>query len=422
MREELLAYLWKTQKLRKGQLKTTSGEKVIIVKPGQENTHAGPDFFNAHIQINETLWVGNVELHVKSSDWFRHRHQEDKNYDNVVLHVVWSDDMPVFDASQQPMPTLRLADYAPKNFVNKYIKWLAQDNKWILCADKLHKLPQFVRKHFWEHLYVERLMEKTALFQSWLSLTQNNWETVFFVALAKGFGLKQNGMAFAQTALSIPWKVILKNVEKVEVLEALLMGQSGLFDVHLENEYFRKQQKTYAYLKHKFSLTLPSESAKFFRLRPTNFPTIRLAQLAWLLHQKPKILMLVQKAKTIEEWYDVLDAKTSSFWETHYHFDTPSKKRTNRLTKSFRQLLLLNTVFPFLFHYYNYLGDKRKERILDWVRQLPAEKNAYVSKFNALGCPVEDALESQACIQLKNTYCAPRRCLKCAYGHKLLNL
>ena len=259
--------------------------------------------------------MGNVELHVQSSDWFRHRHQKDKNYDNVVLHVVWSDDVPVFDASQQPMPTLRLADYAPKNFVNKYIKWLAQNNKWTLCADELHKLPQLVRKQFWERLYVERLMEKTALFQSWLALSQNNWEAVFFIALAKGFGLKQNGMAFAQTALSIPWKAIVKNADKVEILEALLMGQAGLFDAPMENEYFQKKQKTYAYLKHKYSLTSPPESAKFFRLRPTNFPTIRLAQLAWLLHQKPKILALVQKAKTIEEWYDVLDAKTMSFWK-----------------------------------------------------------------------------------------------------------
>ncbi len=422
MREELLTYLWKTQKLRRVQLKTTNGERVVIVKPGQENTHAGPDFFNAHIQIDGTLWVGNIELHVQSSDWFRHRHQKDKNYDNVVLHVVWNDDVPVFDASQQRIPTLRLADYAPNDFVNKYIKWLAQDKKWILCADELHKLPQLVRKQFWERLYVERLMEKTALFQSWLAFTQNNWETVFFVALAKGFGLKQNGMAFAQTALSIPWKVILKNVEKIEVLEALIMGQAGLFNTPLENEYFQKQKKTYAYLKHKYKLTPSLESAKFFRLRPTNFPTIRLAQLAWLLHQKPNILTLVQKAKTIEEWNHVLDAKTSSFWETNYHFDTLSKKRTNQLTKSFKQLLLLNTVFPFLFQYYNYLGDKRKELVLDWVRQLAPEKNVYVSKFNALGCPIEDALESQACIQLKNTYCAPRRCLKCAYGHKLLNL
>lgn len=162
--------------------------------------------------------MGNVELHVQSSDWFRHNHQTDKNYDNVVLHVVWNNDIPVFDVSQQPIPTLSLKDYAPKNVVEKYKSWLSQNNKWILCADDLHTLPDLVRKQFWERLYVERLMEKTSLFQSWLALTQNNWEAVFFIALSKGFGLKLNGMTFAQMALSIPWNAILKNSNNVENL------------------------------------------------------------------------------------------------------------------------------------------------------------------------------------------------------------
>jgi hypothetical protein len=285
-----------------------------------------------------------------------------------VLHVVWNEDVPVYDANQQPLPTLCLADYAPKDFVSKYIEWLNQTNQWILCADELHKLPSLLRKQFFERLYVERLMEKTALFQSWLVLSKNNWEAVFFVALAKGFGLKQNGMAFAQMALTIPWTAILKNADKLEVLEALFMGQAGLFNKPMENDYFHKQQKTYQYLKHKYNLNTSSESAAFFRLRPTNFPTVRLAQLAWLLYHKPRLLTLVQKAKKLEDWYAVLDAKTSPFWETHYHFDTPSKKRTNRLTKSFKQLLLLNTIFPYLFQYYSYVGTKKRELVLDWIR------------------------------------------------------
>lgn len=181
-------------------------------------------------------------------------------------------------------------------------------------------------------------------------------------------------------------------------------------------------KKNHKYLKHKYQLNPSHESAAFFRLRPTNFPTIRLAQLAWLMHEKPRILTLVQSAKTLEDWYAILDAKTSSFWDNHYHFDTPSKKRANRLTKSFKQLLLLNTIFPFLFQYYSYLGDARKSDVIDLVRKLSPEKNRYVTNFNQLGCPIDDALESQACIQLKQNYCSPRRCLKCAFGHKLLNL
>ena len=190
MREELLAYLWKTQYFSRKSLRTTDGDTLVVVKPRQENPNAGPDFFNAHIQLNKTLWVGNVELHLYASDWFNHRHEVDTNYDNVILHVVWKNDMPVFDISQQPMPILCLSEYVPKSILKKYEHWISQDKKWISCADKIHTLSEFHQRQFWERLYVERLMEKTALFQHWLSLTKNNWEAVFFIALAKGFGLK----------------------------------------------------------------------------------------------------------------------------------------------------------------------------------------------------------------------------------------
>lgn len=165
MREDLLAYLWKTQKFRRSQLQTTSGMALDVVKPGQENQYSGPDFFNAHIQIDNTLWVGNVELHVRSSDWFRHKHQTNEKYDNVVLHVVWDDDVPVFDSSQQLMPTLCLATYAPQNFISKYQSWMTKSKKWTLCEDDQHQLPNLILKQFWERLYVERLIEKTSLIQ-----------------------------------------------------------------------------------------------------------------------------------------------------------------------------------------------------------------------------------------------------------------
>ena len=422
MREELLAYLWKTQYVSRQSLRTTDGQKLVVVKPGQENAHAGPDFFQAHIQLDNTLWVGNVELHVKASDWFNHRHETDANYDNVVLHVVWEYDVPVYDVSQQPMPTLQLADYISKDVVQKYEDWLLQDQKWILCADRIGKISKMLQCQFWERLYVERLMEKTALFQHWLALTNNNWEAVFFVALAKGFGLKQHGLTFAQMALSIPWKAVLKSAEDVHELEALFFGQTNLFNINSDHEYFKSQQKTYLYLQHKYQLKPITEKVAFFRLRPANFPTIRLAQLAGLTSKTPRLLQEIQAAKNSAELYKILEAKTTYFWETHYHFNTPSKKQKRPLTKSFKQLLLLNTVFPFLFHYYSYTGDKRKEQVLDWVRQLPAEKNQYSDNFRQLGLEVEDALESQACIQLKTSYCNQRRCLSCSFGHKLLNL
>ena len=422
MREELLAYLWKTQYFSRKSLRTTCGDNILVVKPGEENSNAGPDFFNAHIQINKTLWVGNVELHVRASDWFNHRHELDTNYDNVILHVVWENDIPIFNISQQPMPTLCLSEYVPNDVFKKYDRWISQDKKWISCADKIHTIPEFLQRQFWERLYVERLMDKTALFEQWLSLSKNNWETVFFVALAKGFGLKQNGLAFAHMALTIPWKAVLNNTLNAEEIEALFFGQSNLFDKTVDDAYFEKQQKTYLYLRHKYKLNPIAESLKFFRLRPANFPTIRLSQLAWLTAETPRLLSHIQAAKSLDELYVLMQSKTTLFWETHYQFHTPAKKQQRKLTKSFIQLLLLNTVFPFLFQYYKYTADKRVDQILDWVHQLPAEKNNYSMNFKQLGCKIEDALESQASIQLKTNYCNQRRCLSCTFGHRLLNL
>mgnify|MGYP001069400920 FL=1 len=421
VREKLLAYIWKTQNFCRSPLLTTDGRKLLVVKPGHENPLAGPDFFEAHIQIDSTLWVGHVEIHVRASDWFNHQHQQDKAYDNVVLHVVWDDDVPVYDVSQQPMPTLSLADFASKDVIQKHEKWTTQKGKWILCADEFHDVSKVVLHQFWDRLYVERLMEKTSLFQSWLSLSKNNWEAAFFVALAKGFGLQFNGMLFAQMALSIPWNVVMRSTELI-TLEALFMGQAFLLDEPSSSKFFNMLKNEYTYLQHKYKLNPIPEKVKFFRLRPPNFPTIRLSQLAGLLHKQPRIFNRVLEANSLEDFYTILDAKTSIFWETHYNFNTPSKQRTHRLTKSFKQLLMLNTIFPFLFHYYNYLGSSKKDKVLDWARQLPPEKNNYTSGFAQLGCEVQDALESQACIQLKTTYCTPKRCLQCVIGHQLLNL
>lgn len=324
MREELLANLWKTQYFSRKSLKTTDDYDLVVVKPGQENSNAGPDFSNANIQLNKTLWVGNVELHIRASDWFNYLHEEDINYDNVILHVVWENDIPVFDVSQQPMPTLCLSEYIPNSMLKKYERWISQDKKRISCADKIHTVPEFLQTQFWERLYVERLMEKTALFQHWLSLTKNNWEAVFFVALAKGFGLKQNGLAFANMSLATPWKAVLNSASNAEELEALFFGQSNLLQKPVDHAYFKRQQKIYLYLQYKYQLRPIPESPKFFCLRPANFPTIRLSQLAWLTSKQPRLLSHIQTAKSL---YALMQAKTTTFWETHYQFHTSAQQQ-----------------------------------------------------------------------------------------------
>ena len=223
-------------------------------------------------------------------------------------------------------------------------------------------------------------------------------------------------------ALTIPWKAILNTASNTEALEALFFGQSNLLQKKVDHTYFAQQQKTYLYLQRKYQLKPISENLNFFRLRPPNFPTIRLSQLAWLTSKQPRLLSHIQVAENVNTLYELMQSKTTSFWESHYQFNTPAKQQQRKLTKAFIQLLLLNTVFPFLFHYYKYTGDGRVDQILDWVRQLPPEKNSYSLKFKELGCTIKDALESQASIQLKTNYCNPRRCLSCSFGHKLLNL
>ena len=240
--------------------------------------------------------------------------------------------------------------------------------------------------------------------------------------MAKGFGLKQNGLAFANMALATPWKAVLNSAVNTEELEALLFGQSNLLQKPVGHTYFAQQQKTYLYLQHKYQLKPITESLTFFRLRPANFPTIRLAQLAWLTSKQPRLLSHIQAAKSLDSLYALLQAKTTSFWESHYQFHTPAKQQQRKLTKSFIQLLLLNTVFPFLFQYYKYTGDGRVDQILDWVRQLPPEKNNYSLKFKELGCSIADALEKSGVYSAENQLFHSAQMLVVFLGHKLLNL
>lgn len=421
MQEELLHYIWKHKKLDVGHLKTVQNEPIDIVLAGQHNLNSGPDFFNAQLRIGEQLWAGNVEIHVKSSDWFVHNHEQDIAYDNVILHVVWEHDTEVFRKDNTEIPTLELKNYIDKQLLENYNRLYSNQNKWINCEYHFAEVDEFIVDNWLERLYFERLERKSNAINELLVNSKNDWEAVLFKLLAKTFGLKVNGEAFFSLAQSIDFSIVRKIQSKPEQLEALLFGQASLLEGDLQNSYYLNLVNEYQFLKQKFQLehqqVLP---LKFFRLRPPNFPTIRLSQLAMLYHQQPHLFSKVIAINSLKEFYEVFDISTSLFWETHYTFEKQSKISTKKLTKAFVDLLIINTILPLKFCYAKDTGQKIEDQIIKIASAIASEDNSIVKAFNGLKKVSNSSLQSQALIQLKNEYCSKNKCLQCAVGNAII--
>ncbi|WP_203258959.1 DUF2851 family protein [Hyunsoonleella ulvae] len=422
MQEDFLHYIWKHRKFSTAGLKTSDGEAINIISNGQHNFNAGPDFFNAQVRIGKQLWAGNVEIHVNSSDWFLHNHEQDKNYDNVILHVVWEHDAEVFRKDNSTIPTLVLKDAIPKETLKSYDKLLRANKNWINCENDFADVDDFTINNWLERLYFERLERKSIEVIKLLEVSKNDWEAVLFKMLAKSFGLKVNGNAFLSLANSFDFSILRKSQSKILSLESLLLGQSKLLENAIEEPYYQSLQKEYQFLKQKFSLdnklvVVPS----FFRLRPNNFPTIRLSQLANVYANHQNLFSKIIEATSHEDIKDIFSVGTSEFWNTHYTFHKESKPSKKMISKSFMDLLLINTLLPLKFSYYKYRGISNDIILQELISQIPSEKNSIVDKFNSLKKVSKNALQSQALIQLKSEYCDKNQCLKCAIGNKLLN-
>lgn len=422
MQEDFLHYIWKLKKINTTNLKTTNNEVLDIVSVGQHNLNSGPDFFNAQLKINNQLWAGNIEIHVKSSDWFVHNHEMDSAYDNVILHVVWEHDTEVFRKDNTQIPTVELKNRIPKDALENYQKLFSKSDKWINCENDFNSIDDFTVSNWLERLYFERLERKSKDIEKLLNLSANDWEAVLFKMLAKNFGLNVNGDAFLSLADSIDFSIVRKVHNNLIQFEALLFGQTGLLDNEIEEPYYQELQKEYAFLKQKFSLKNDSViPLKFFRLRPLNFPTIRLSQFANLYHEHQHVFSKVIEAKSTQEIYDLFLVTTSEFWRTHYTFKKESKFTTKKTTKSFVDLLLINTIIPLKFTYSKYLDKPVDEEIIGIVSKISSEKNNIVNKFNELKVISKSAIHSQSIIELKQNYCDKNKCLQCAIGSSLLN-
>jgi len=420
MKEDFLHYLWKFKKFDTSNLQTVHHESIQILNSGQYLQIAGPDFFNAQIILNQQKWAGNIELHLKSSDWYLHHHERDPAYENVILHVVWEHDTAIFRKDNSELPTLVLKPYVSEQLIQQY-EALLFPKSWIYCERQLQGLDSFALRHWQERLFFERLEAKSNPIETLLTETQNDWEAVLFCLLAKNFGLNTNGELFYKIATEIPFAVLRKERVEFENIEALLFGKIGLLNVEKEDAYFHNLKSRYEYLEVKYQLQNSiNGSVQFFKHRPDNFPTIRLSQLANLYAKHDQLFSKVVQVQSIKDVYLLFDVAVAPYWQTHYLFDAASPKKTKALSKSFIDLIVINTIVPLQFAYTKRQGKDILEHLLQLLEQIAPEKNAIVEKFNAFGIPTQNAFETQALLQLKNDYCNRGRCLACEIGIQLL--
>ncbi|MFN0013343.1 MAG: DUF2851 family protein [Saprospiraceae bacterium] len=421
MREDFLHFLWRWRRFDSNDLRTTEGQALEILHPGEMNPHAGPDFFNARVRIGATLWAGNVEMHLNASDWLAHRHDNDPAYDNVVLHVVLDEDRPLARPTGERLPCLELRGRVPSSLLEKYQR-LEHERAWVPCERLFGSVPEIVRINWMERLLVERLEQKTAVVQQAVEDADHNWEEAFYRVLARYFGLKVNMEPFERLARSLPLRLLAKHQNSLLQIEALLFGQSGLLEAPFADEYPAALAKEYQFLRHKYDLSpLSASQWKFFRLRPAGFPTVRIAQLAELLHRSTLLFSAVLSARNVAELEQIFHVSVFGFWSTHFHFHKTTTPQARSLGREFVHLLLINAVAPFLFHY----GRSKRffehqDRALQLLEELPPESNTVVDSWSKLGQKACNAAQSQALLQLKLNYCDPKRCLECAIGTAIL--
>lgn len=420
MREDFLHYVWRFKKLNTAILKTVQNNEIVVKDFGLFLGVEGPDFFNAKIYIDDQLWAGNVEMHINASDWYAHHHETDTAYDNVILHVVWNNDISVVRANGEEIPTLLLREYVSESVYKAYSQFKLQP-KFIFCEDYIRHFSAFEWLLWKEKLMIERLEQFSDRIVSELKQTQNNWEEAFYRLLLRNFGLNVNGDVFYQIAQQLPLKVLRKEQTNILHLEALLLGTAGLLSNDSEDFYLVTLRKIFQYLSHKYGLKPISGKVSFHKLRPDNFPTIRLTQFAAFFHQQLFLFDLVKNPETICVNNKLLGAQSSEFWQTHYVFGREHKKRTKTVTASFYNLILINTILPFQYVYHQQLGSDMIEEVLQHYNSIAFEKNSIISVFKSLEVSIESSLDSQSILFLKKNYCDLRRCLNCDVGIKLMN-
>lgn len=429
MKEDLLQFIWKFQYFNHRSLRGVNGEKIAIIQPGIHNTDQGPDFLNARVRINDTLWAGNVEIHKYSKEWNRHHHHEDERYNNVILHVIWKYDQDIKTESNAEVTALELYDRVPKMLLEKYefLKNKDQDGLFIPCEKHLHLVSTITREHWKHRLLAEKLILRSEHILQLLQHQEMHWEEIFWRLLAENFGMRVNRSFFYDIAASLPIKTLARHTHNIVQMEAMLFGQAGLLEGVFRDKYPRMLQKEYRYLAAKYHLIPVDGHIQFLRMRPANFPTIRLAQLAALICESRHLFSKVKDAQHTRELMQLLGGSPNDYWLYHYKFDDqvenekPGAYKEKELGRQMMENIIINTIAPIIFSFGQYHKEQiYKDKALEWLEQLPAETNRITKKYKALGFPMTSAFDSQAWIHLKNKYCNEKRCLHCAIGHQVL--
>ncbi|HOZ14275.1 MAG TPA: DUF2851 family protein [Tenuifilaceae bacterium] len=420
MNEAILHFIWKYKPYVFNGLKTTNNEPIEVIDAGEYNSNAGPDFFNAKVKVGNTLWAGNVEMHINSSDWFNHNHQTDKNYDNVILHVVVNNDKQTVTSLGSPIPTLQIK--YPSEIEAELIA-ITNSGNWIPCANRIQSVNPFTVKSWVEKMMVERLEHKTELVNQSVKDCNGNWEEAFYRSVVRCFGLKVNALPAEMLAKNTPLKVLAKQKDNLFQVEAILFGQTGLLDnAETEDEYQLSLRIEYNYLQKKFNLTpIDGSLWKFLRMRPAAFPTIRIAQLAMLIHKSSSLFSKLIEVESYAAMVLLLTVNTSEYWETHYTFGNKSTKQNKQLGSQTIETIVLNSVIPFMFAYGESRGKPElKEKALSLLEKLPAEKNSTLDGFRRIGFEAQSAFDSQALLYLKTNFCDTRKCIFCNIGSSIL--
>lgn len=420
MKESFLHYIWKYKKFDFINLKTVNNERLTILNSGQFTELQGPDFFNAQITIDQQKWAGNIEIHIKSSDWYAHRHELDSNYDNVILHVVWEHDVNIFRADNNVLPVLVLKDFVTKETIDSYIN-LSSKKSWIYCENDLKTVPEFVIKNWQERLFFERLERKSIEINVLLEKSNNDWEAVLFLMLAKNFGLNTNGFSFLEIASKITFQVIRKESFELENIEALLFGFAGLLQSEKEDVYYNDLKFRFLYLVNKHQLDISVlQNVTFFKHRPDNFPTIRLSQFANLLHVHQNLFSKIINENDLSVLYNLFKINVSQYWKSHYQFDILSPEKSKKLSQSFTDLVVINSIIPLKFAFAKHNSQDINEDLIVILDKIKPENNGIVNKFSSFGLSSKSAFETQSLLQLKSQYCDHNKCLDCAIGIELL--
>lgn len=417
MTEKLLQYLWNYKVFKHFDFKDIEGNPVEILNFGKWNKDAGPDFLDAKIKINGLVLAGNIELHVRSSDWIFHHHSQDPNYQNIILHVVFQHDIEINELTEKSVPALELKNHIDENVVWKYEK-LIDGNQFIACENIFDK--DKIPLHFHERNILKKLDEKATELEQSLARYKNNFEAVLFHSFAYSFGLKVNAAIFRQIAESIDYSIVNKIRQNPFQLEALLFGISGWLD-HPEDDQMKVWKREFEFIKVKFKIPDIRLHPKFLRLRPPNFPTIRLSQLAHLYFQHQNLFSKIMNVQNTDQIYEVFKPiQASEYWDSHFNFGTVSKLQPKTLSKDFIDLIILNTVLPLKYVYHRYHNEEISEEILELYKNITAEKNGIIENWKKMGLSITNALETQSLIYHYKNSCEEKNCLSCSIGFKLL--